>query len=252
MKRLHHGGVKQVCFTLIELLVVIAIIAILAAILLPALNSARERGRTASCVNNVKQITQGIMQYADDSSYLAHGGAWANAWTKKVAPYIGGTLDASGGITAPIDSLTCPSNPADFSQFKSNTALAAAFGKGGGSSYILSMGGTFTDGASGACQKPRHISDIVNPSSRYLVVEGNALFDATVTYKNPNLHTYGTDAFVQDLRFSHPAGKTGTVVSSFADAGGMTIGFMDAHVEVKTGIKSGTTGQDPAAWYYVK
>ncbi|MBE6364768.1 MAG: DUF1559 domain-containing protein [Lentisphaerae bacterium] len=252
MKRLHHGGVKHTCFTLIELLVVIAIIAILAAILLPALNSARERGRTASCVNNVKQITQGIMQYGDDSSYLAHGGAWANAWTKKVAPYIGGTLDASGGITAPIDSLTCPSNPADFSKYKGNTSVAGAFGPGGGLSYILSLAGTYTDGASGACQKPRHISDIVNPSSRYLVVEGNALFKADGSNKDPNLHTYGQDAYVQDLRFSHPAGKTGTVVSSFADAGGMTIGFMDAHVEVKTGIKSGNSGQDQASWYYVK
>ncbi len=77
---------KIVMFTLIELLVVIAIIAILAAMLLPALAKAREKARSISCTNNLKQVITGYKIYETDFGVvLPLTFNWSSCWVPFIA-----------------------------------------------------------------------------------------------------------------------------------------------------------------------
>ncbi|MHB8996304.1 MAG: DUF1559 family PulG-like putative transporter [Armatimonadota bacterium] len=125
-------------FTLIELLVVIAIIAILAAILFPVFAKAREKARQSSCLSNIKQISLGMLQYAQDYDEVmlratTKWGAGTNdyySWMWVLQPYIKNT-----------QIMTCPSATASGWNGANNTTQNTGYG------LLISIAGSYALGS---------------------------------------------------------------------------------------------------------
>ncbi|MCX8090718.1 MAG: prepilin-type N-terminal cleavage/methylation domain-containing protein [Verrucomicrobiae bacterium] len=116
-RRQSRGGLRAgraVAFTLIELLVVLAIIALLAALVLPAVARTREKARETVCLSQLRQISFGTRLYADDHgdefprsqhSAFVHG---QQPWGRALAPYLGASGAAWTNLLAGL--YHCPSD----------------------------------------------------------------------------------------------------------------------------------------------